>query len=59
MNALYGILYFKQMNKINTHVSFVLDQTKFRENEWQVVTVYQTGRKGGIQKQSDLRPIDI
>jgi hypothetical protein len=30
--ALYAILYFRQMNKTNTHVNFVQDQTKFREN---------------------------
>jgi hypothetical protein len=28
--ALYAILYFKQMKKANTHVSFLLDQTKLR-----------------------------
>ena len=31
-NALYVILYFKQMNKTNTHVNFVQNQTEFREN---------------------------
>jgi hypothetical protein len=29
-NAPYTIRYFKQMKKTNTHVSFLLDQTKLR-----------------------------
>ena len=31
-NTLYAILYFKQMNKTNTHVSFVQDQN--RQKGW-------------------------
>jgi len=46
-NALYVILYFKQTNKTNTHVNFVQKQTKFRENGWQVATIYQKYRKKG------------
>ena len=45
-NALYAILYFKQMNKTNTHVNVVQDQTTFKENGLQVVTVYQNRQKG-------------
>ena len=30
--ALYAILYFRQMNKTNTHVNVVQDQTTFKEN---------------------------
>ena len=37
---------FQTNEQYNTHVSFVLDQTKFRENEQQVVTVYHNRQKG-------------
>jgi hypothetical protein len=47
MNALYAMLYFKQMKKTNTRVSFLLDQNKLRDNvvHYDVSTLQLTRHK--------------